>query len=219
MGHMKLLIACALLIGIFLVSGCVQQDAVQAYQYETCDDAGKCSTVSINNIVRPSERTFTACNDQGMCEPVPVNRLLLKEGTDKKYCSGAPYLKTDYVDNWWNANVLIDECEMPPNADMQFTFKQHNQTILSHTGTIQISLTVINYEDNYIALQILTAEDNDGDNLPDRWTHCANVDTIRGKDVKVIHCKGTNLKFVKLANPEWNPTSIFVDRIEVLRVE
>ncbi len=190
-----------------------------AYQYEICDDKGVCEMVPVDRVIQPSEQTFNICNNKGLCDDVPINRLLLKEGTDKKYCSSAPYLKTDYVDNWWNANGLIDECEMPPRADMQFTFKQHNQSIYSYTGTIQISLTVVNYEDNYLALQILTAEDNNGDDLPDNWIHCGNVDEIKGRNVKIIHCNGTNLKFVRLVNPEWNPTSIFLDRIEVLKVD
>lgn len=187
-----------------------------AYEYEVCDDKGTCNTLSLEKIIQPREQTFNICNPEGMCEDVPVNRLLLKEGTDKKYCSNAPYLKTDYVDNWWNANGLIDECEMPPESDMQFTFKLHNQTIISYTGTIQISLTLLNYENNYLALQILIAEDNDFDNLPDKWIHCGNVDSIKGKKVKILPCTGTNIKFIKLVNPEWNPTSLFLDRIEVL---
>jgi len=187
------------------------------FQYETCND-GMCKMISIDRIIQPSNQTYNICNDKGLCEDVPINRLLLKEGTDKKHCSNAPYLKTDYLDNWWNAYGLIDECEMPPKSDMQFTFKQHNQTIISYTGTIQIILTIINYEDNYLALQILTAEDNDGDNLPDVWIHCGNVDEIKGKKIKIINCSGTNLKFVKLVNAEWNPTSIFIDRVEIFKI-
>ena len=189
------------------------------YEYEICDDNGACKMIQIDEIVQPSVQTFNQCNPEGLCEDVPVNRLILKEGTDKKDCSDAPYLKTDYVDNWWNANGLIDECEMPPRSDMQFAFKQHNQTILSYTGTIQISLTILNYEDNYLAFQILTAEDRNNDNLPDTWIHCGNVDSIKGKTIKIIRCTGTNIKFVKLVNPEWNPSNLFLDRIEVLKAE
>ena len=189
------------------------------YEYEICDDNGACQMIQIDKVVQPSTQTANQCNPEGLCEDVPVNRLILKEGTDKKYCSNAPYLKTDYVDNWWNANGLIDECEMPPKSDMQFAFKQHNQTILSYTGTMQISLTILNYGDNYLALQILTAEDNNRDNLPDAWIHCGNVDTIKGKTIKIVRCTGTNLKFVKLVNPEWNPSNLFLDRIEVLKAE
>lgn len=126
------------------------------YEYEICDEES-CRMIPIDKIILPSEKTFYICNNEGQrCEDVPINRLLLKEGTDKKYCSNAPYLKTDYVDNWWNANGLIDECEMLPRSDMQFAFKLHNQTLISYTGTIQVSLTVINYEDNYVAIQVLT---------------------------------------------------------------
>ena len=189
------------------------------YEYEICDDNGACQMIQIDKVVQPSTQTANQCNPEGLCEDVPVNRLILKEGTDKKYCSNAPYLKTDYVDNWWNANGLIDECEMPPRSDMQFAFKQHNQTILSYTGTIQISLTILNYEDNYLAFQILTAEDRNNDNLPDTWIHCGNVDSIKGKTIKIIRCTGTNIKFVKLVNPEWNPSNLFLDRIEVLKAE
>ena len=189
------------------------------YEYETCDNNGACQMIQIDKIVQPSTQITNQCNPEGLCEDVPVNRLILKEGTDKKYCSNAPYLKTDYVDNWWNANGLIDECEMPPKADMQFAFKQHNQTLLSYTGTMQISLTILNYGDNYLALQVLTAEDNNRDNLPDAWVHCGNVDTIKGKTIKIVRCTGTNLKFVKLVNPEWNPSTLFIDRIEVLKAE
>lgn len=199
-----------------------KQNAIKSsdnYEYEVCDTQGVCEMVIIKEIIKPSMQTSNMCNPEGLCEDVPVNRILLKEGTDKKHCSDAPYLSSDYVDNWWNANGLIDECEMPPKSDMQFTFKQHNQTILSYTGTVQISLTILNYENNYLALQILTSEDHDNDNLPDEWTHCGNVDTIRGKTVKVIRCTGTKLKFIKLVNPEWNPSSLFLDRIEVMKVE
>jgi len=189
------------------------------YEYEICDDNGACQMIQIDKVVQPSTQTANQCNPEGLCEDVPVNRLILKEGTDKKYCSNAPYLKTDYVDNWWNANGLIDECEMSPRSDMQFAFKQHNQTILSYTGTIQISLTILNYEDNYLAFQILTAEDRNNDNLPDTWIHCGNVDSIKGKTIKIIRCTGTNIKFVKLVNPEWNPSNLFLDRIEVLKAE
>ena len=189
------------------------------YEYEICDDNGACQMIQIDKVVQPSTQTANQCNHEGLCEDVPVNRLILKEGTDKKYCSNAPYLKTDYVDNWWNANGLIDECEMSPRSDMQFAFKQHNQTILSYTGTIQISLTILNYEDNYLAFQILTAEDRNNDNLPDTWIHCGNVDSIKGKTIKIIRCTGTNIKFVKLVNPEWNPSNLFLDRIEVLKAE
>jgi len=189
------------------------------YEYEICDDNGACQMIQIDKVVQPSTQTANQCNPEGLCEDVPVNRLILKEGTDKKHCSNAPYLKTDYVDNWWNANGLIDECEMSPRSDMQFAFKQHNQTILSYTGTIQISLTILNYEDNYLAFQILTAEDRNNDNLPDTWIHCGNVDSIKGKTIKIIRCTGTNIKFVKLVNPEWNPSNLFLDRIEVLKAE
>lgn len=200
----------------FYFSDKVDYNAGTGYEYEICDEEG-CRMIPIDKIILPSEKTFYICNNEGeRCEDVPVNRLLLKEGTDKKYCSNAPYLKTDYVDNWWNANGLIDECEMPPNSDMQFAFKLHNQTLISYTGTVQISLTVINYEDNHIAIQVLTAEDNDKNNLPDKWVHCGNLDGIKGKDVKIILCSGKNLKFVKLVNAEWNPMSIFLDRIEIL---
>lgn len=82
------------------------------YQYEICDDEGICTMVPVDKVIQPSTHTFNICNDKGLCEDVPINRLLLKEGTDKKYCSNAPYLQTDYVDNWWNANGLIDECEI-----------------------------------------------------------------------------------------------------------
>src|SRR3989344_1089923 len=181
------------------------------YEYEICDDNGACQMIQIDKVVQPSTQTANQCNPEGLCEDVPVNRLILKEGTDKKHCSNAPYLKTDYVDNWWNANGLIDECEMSPRSDMQFAFKQHNQTILSYTGTIQISLTILNYEDNYLAFQILTAEDRNNDNLPDTWIHCGNVDSIKGKTIKIIRCTGTNIKFVKLVNPEWNPSNLFLD--------
>lgn len=189
------------------------------YKYEVCDSNGECKYVVIDKIIAPSAETFYVCNKEGSCEDVPVNRLLLKHGTDKEYCADAPYLESSYVDNWWNANGLIDECEMPPRADMQFAFKQHNGSLSSYTGTIQITLTPINYEDNYLALQILIGEDNNDDDLPDGWIFCGNVDSLRGKDKRIINCKGTNLKFVKLVNPEWNPSSLYFDYILVMKGE
>ncbi len=86
-------------------------------------------------------------------------------------------------------------------------------------STIQITITPINYENNYLALQILIGEDYNGDYLPDEWIHCGNVDGIKGKDKRIINCKGTNIKFVRLVNPEWNPTSLFIDYILVLRAD
>ena len=181
------------------------------YEYEVCDSNGECRYVIVDKIIQPSKETFNVCNNQGLCEDVPINRLLLKHGTEKEYCADAPYLESSYVDNWWNANGLIDECEMPPKADMQFAFKQHNGSLSSHTGTIQITITPINYENNYLALQILIGEDHNYDDLPDGWIFCGNVDSIHGKDKKIINCKGTNIKFVKLVSPEWNPSSLYLD--------
>lgn len=189
------------------------------YEYEVCYQDGTCEYVVVDKIIQPSEETFNVCNNQGLCEDVPRNRLLLKHGTDKKYCSNAPYLDSDYVDNWWNSNGLIDECEMPPRADMQFAFKQHNGSLSSYTGTIQITITPINYENNYLALQILIGEDNNNDDLPDGWIFCGNVDSIHGKDKRIINCQGTNIKFVKLISPDWNQGSLYLDYILVLKGE
>lgn len=191
--------------------------SAEKYEYEVCYDNGKCDSINVG-LVRPSAKTFEICNDKYICENVPINRLLYKGGTDKKYCNKAHYLSSDYVDNWWNANGLIDECEMPVNADMQFIFKQHDQSIRSHSGTIQVKVNVINYEDNYKAIQIFTGNDNDNNNMPDEWIYCGNIYRIKGKNVKVIHCKGINLKFVKLVNAEWNKGSVFIDLVEVLKI-
>lgn len=190
-----------------------------AYKYEVCDTSGKCEYVVIDKIIEPSKETRNVCNKEGLCEDVPINRLLLKHGTEKEYCGNAPYLSSSYIDNWWNSNGLIDECEMPPKANMQFAFKQHDGTLSNHTGTIQITVTPINYDKNYLALQVLIGEDRNFDNLPDGWIFCGNVDSIRGKDKKVINCGGKNIKFVKLVNPEWNPSSLFFDYILVLKAE
>ena len=189
------------------------------YEYEVCDDKSYCKYVLVDKIIEPSEETWKSCKNDGTCDDVPINRLLLKHGTEKEHCADAPYLASDYVDNWWNANGLIDECEMPPKADMQFAFKQHDQSFLHHTGTIQITITPINYENNYLALQILIGEDKNDDNLPDSWIFCGNVDSIHGKDKKIINCNGTKMEFVKLVNPEWNPSSLYLDYIQILRVE
>ena len=199
--------------------GDLSMNNLVGYEYEVCSQDGTCEMITIDKIIQPSKETLNVCNNQGLCEDVPVNRLLLKHGTDKKYCSNAPYLESDYLDNWWNENGLIDECEMPPKSDMQFAFKQHNASLSSHTGTVQITITPINYENNYLALQILIGEDNDMDDLPDAWIFCGNVDSIKGKDKKIINCKGTNIKFVKLVNPEWNPSSLYVDYILVLKAD
>lgn len=190
-----------------------------AYEYEVCDNKGECRYVAIDKIIEPNFETRNVCNNQGLCEDVPLNRLLLKHGTDKEYCGKAPYLADSYVDNWWNSSGLIDECEMPPKANMQFAFKQHDGTLSNYTGTVQITVTPINYEDNYLALQVLVGEDRNFDNLPDGWIFCGNLDSIRGKDKKIINCSGKNLKFVKLVNPEWNPSSLYLDYILVLKAD
>jgi len=151
------------------------------------------------------------------CEDVPVNRLLFKGGTNKTICNGYNAGGSTFTDNWWNAEGLIDNCEMPVNSNMQFIFKQHDQSIRSHTGVIQIKIDALNYN-NYKALQIFTAEDSNNDNLPDNWKHCGNVDGIYGRSTKIIQCSGTNLKFIKLVNAEWNKGSLFIDNVEVLKI-
>lgn len=218
---MKILIIIAVVALLFLISN----KTISSFTYEICDDKGECQDITINQITQPSKQTYEICNPDALksgakniCEQVPINRLLLKGGTNKKYCNKAPYLAGDYLDNWWNSEGLIDECEIPPQSNMQFLFKQHNQSVRSHTGTIQIKVNIINFENDYKALQILTGEDNNNDNLPDSWVHCGNVDKINGKDVKIIHCTGTNLKFIKLVNAEWNKGSLFMDSVEVLTV-
>ncbi len=226
LGHVLIILIIIITIFLLIIKFNINKDLrnfnkkkIIDYEYETCEDNGNCRYVKIDKIIEPSEETFYVCNNQNLCEDVPINRLLLKHGTEKEYCADAPYFKSSYVDNWWNANGLIDECEMPPKADMQFAFKQHNASFLSYTGTIQITITPINYEDNYLALQILTGEDNNFDELPDEWIFCANVDSIHGKDKKIINCNGTNMKFVKLVNPEWNPSSLYLDYIQIFKAD
>lgn len=218
---MKIWIGAAIIASLLLISN----KTTGNFTYEVCDDKGNCQDKTISRIVKPSSQTTEICNPDALksgaeriCEQVPINKLLLKGGTDKKYCNEAPYLASDYLDNYWNSNGLIDECEIPPKADMQLYFKQHDQSVRSHTGTIQISIDVINYNSNYLALQVFIGEDSNNDNLPDSWMYCGNVDKIHGKNRKVILCNGTNMKFVKLINAEWNPTSLFIDDVEVLKV-
>ena len=191
--------------------------------YEICDDMG-CKRFVIDKITQPSMETTEICNPnaiesgaENICEKVPDNRLLFKGGTNKNYCSNAPYLSSHYLDNWWNAEGLIDECEMPPDSNMQFIFKRHDQSIKSHDGTIQIKIDAINYDNNGKALQIFIGEDNNNDNLPDEWKYCGNVDEIRGRNTKYILCNGNNLKFIKLVNAEWNKGNLYIDSIEVLK--
>mgnify|MGYP001567108513 CR=1 FL=1 len=202
------------------------------YDYEVCSPANEnkigvvdvCQKVQINQIIQPSTETQKICNPnwkesggRSECEQVPVNMLLLKTGTDKKYCNGN-YNSNDFVDNYWNAEGLIDECEMRPNANMQFIFKQHDQSIRSHTGTIQVRIDILNYNLEFKSLQIFISEDNNNDNLPDEWKYCGNVDEIGGTDTKYIRCNGNKMKFVKIVNAEWNRGSLFIDEIEVLKV-
>lgn len=218
-----------LFLGLFLVS------CSNIYEYDFCEEGqqqqGTCERIRVNKIP-PSTETIKICNPNYLndgarseCEQVPVNQLLSKGGTDKKYCNGHE-LSTDFVDNWWNAEGLIDECEMPVNANMQFIFKRHNQSIISHTGTIQVVIQPINYDSEFKAMQIFIGEDSNNDNLPDSWIHCGNVDEIGGAStrniwqyfIKVIHCSGNNLKFVKLVNAPWNKGNLFIDSVEVLKV-
>lgn len=187
------------------------------YTYEICDNSNVCTEINIAKI-SPSIKKNNICDTSGKCELVPINQLLFKTGTDKKYCSNASYLQSDYVDNYWNSEGLIDECEMPINSNMQFIFKQHNQEILSYSGTIQIAIKAINYETLPKALQVYVSEDNNGDNLPDLWIHCGNVNNIIQLSTKLIQCSGNNLKFVKLLNPSWNTGNLYIDYIEVLKV-
>ena len=214
---------------MLLIIGCVQN-----YDYEVCEQINKdysemaqCHRVKINNIIQPSTQTEKICvpdfeeakkfGAMSECEDVPVNRLLFKGGTNKTICNGYNAGGSTFTDNWWNAEGLIDNCEMPVNSNMQFIFKQHDQSIRSHTGVIQIKIDALNYN-NYKALQIFTAEDSNNDNLPDNWKHCGNVDGIYGRSTKIIQCSGTNLKFIKLVNAEWNKGSLFIDNVEVLKI-
>ena len=200
---------------LFLLTTLMLIGCANINTYEVCDSKGNCTRVAVERVF-PDAVGSQVCY-QGKCEFVPANRLLFKEGTDKKYCNGH-YNANDFVDNWWNAEGLIDECEMPVGSNMQFVFKQHNQTIHSYTGTIQVLIQSINYDNDFKALQIFTGEDNDKDNLPDSWIHCGNIDEIQGISAKIIHCKGTNLKFVKMVNAEWNKGSLYIDYLEVLKV-
>ena len=197
------------------------------YDYEVCDGSGQCSRVLINPLTYPSAETENVCVSDfeeakkygatSECEDVPVNRLLSKEGTDKQSCSDAPYLQSHYVDNWWNSQGLIDECEMPPSSDMQFIFKRHDQKVFSHTGKIQVTLDVISYK-GVSAMQVFSSGDANEDNLPDEWVHCGNVDGISGYSTKVINCEGEKLKFIKLVNAPWNEENLYLDSVEVLKV-
>lgn len=210
-----------IVLAIFLVS-C----NYTTYEYEVCPsilNEGECDRFQISRIL-PSVETIEICNpnylnDGGRseCEQVPSNQLLLKEGTNKKYCNGY-YLSSDFVDNYWNAEGVIDGCEITIGGNEQFTFKRHDQSIISHTGTIQVAIQTINYDLEFKAMQFFIGEDNNNDNLPDSWIYCGNVDEIGGSDIKVIHCSGTNLKFVKLVNAPWNQGSLFLDYIEVLKI-
>ena len=209
---------------VFLIS------CTPLYEYEVCDERlmnikiGKCERFQITKIIQKSPQTTKFCDPNWKqygamheCENVPNNQLLSKGGTDKKYCNGH-YLASDFFDNYWNAEGLIDECEMPVGSDIQVIFKMHGGTLKKHTGTIQIKIDVINYDNVFKALQIYTGENNDGDGLPDEWKYCGNVDEIKGYSTKYILCKGTNLQFVKMVNAEWNKGSLFIDNIEVLKV-
>ena len=207
------------LLLLFVLVGCT------AYDYEVCDN-NVCKRFPVN-VVQPSAETEIICTPdfeeakiygaKEECITLPLNHLMGKSGTDKPYCNNAPYLGSDYLDNWWNAGGLIDDCEMPPKAEMSFIFKQHDQSIRIYTGTIQIKIDVINYENDYKALQVFTGEDMDNNNLPDSWVYCGNVDKIGSYSTKIIKCKGNNLKFIKLVNAEWNTGSLFIDNVEVLK--
>ena len=207
-----------LLLGLILLAGCT------TYDYEVCDSKGKCPRFQINKIIQPSLETQKMCSpnwkESGAkqeCEQVPTNQLLLKTGTDKKYCDGHG-LSSDFVDNWWNSEGLIDQCEMPVNSNMQFIFKQHDQSIRSHNGVIQVRINIIDYENENKALQIFTGTDENNDNLPDEWIYCGNVDNIKDYSTKYILCSGDKLKFIKLVNAPWNKGSLFIDEVEVLKV-
>src|SRR3990167_2612824 len=84
--------------------------------------------------------------------------LLLKGGTEKQTCTGAPFLKSDYVDNYYNAKGVVDECRMPPNAEMDFIFKQHDKKIRTHSGKIKIVVNSVNTESHGV-LQVLVSND------------------------------------------------------------
>ena len=158
-------------------------DFTQIDQYKETD----CQRVSITNIVQPSLETTRLCNSNWKesgamheCEDVPANLLLSKGGTNKRICNKIYAIGGIVADNYWNAEGVVDGCEMPPNSNTQWAFKQHDQTFRSHTGTIQIRIDVVNFDNDYKALQIFIGENNNGDGLPDSWVYCGNVDKIYG---------------------------------------
>lgn len=199
-----------ILLFLLILVGCTQ------YDYEVCDNKinGECKIINIFDVAQPSAETTEICY-QGKCENVPNNRLLFKGGTDMTIDCFKDEITL--INNYWNSEGIINNCEMPVNSTMSFLYKQHDQSIRSHTGTIQIKIDVVNFKNDYKSLQIFTGEDNNNDNLPDFWVYCGNVNKINGRTTKIIRCNGTNLKFVNLKNAQWNEGSLFIDNIEVLK--
>lgn len=220
---MKIMVKMKKIIFILIIFIISCAPAYNKYSYEICNEKNQCKKVTLNKIITPNSLTEKLCNPNWLrdkanseCENVSVNQLLFKTGTTKILCNHKGVGNTIFVDNWWNAEGLIDDCEMPVNSNMQFIFKQHNQSIKSHTGTIQIKMDLINLNNNYKVLQIFTGEDNNNDNLPDEWKHCGNVYEMTTYSTRIIQCKGVNLKFIKLVNAKWSIGSLFIDNIEVL---
>jgi hypothetical protein len=148
------------------------------------------------------------------CAPIDdPNRLLMKEGVNKTTCSDAPYLESSYVNNYFNAHGdVVDGCEMKQDSELIFIFKQHDQSLRNHTGTIQVKITTVNLESGG-AIRLFTSSNGLNESS---WQECREFNNLPAGSNRVITtCDGVEIGYIKLRSK--TQTSIFLDSVEVYR--
>ena len=142
--------------------------------------------------------------------------LLIKEGTNKTTCPGAPTLQSAYVNNfYYKEGSVIDDCQLTPDSAMIFAFKQHDQSFKKHTGTLEVKITTFNPEAHQV-VQVLTS--SGASQGGGSWEFCGNIEDIpAGLQTKTILCTGKEIGFIKLKNAPWNTKNVYFDRVEAWR--
>lgn len=142
--------------------------------------------------------------------------LLFKGGKDKQFCSNAPFLKSSYVNNYYNSyGNIIDGCEMRINSEIIFGFKQHDQTFRSHSGVIQVKITTMNLE-NGASFELYTAHNESKGLDISQWNFCRTFKNIPNNSNRVITtCDGEGIGYIKIKSI--GEKSIFLDSVEAYR--
>ena len=140
------------------------------------------------------------------------NRLLLKEGTQYTCGNYHVFDVSAYVNNWWNKEgTILNGCEMLPNSEMLFIFKQHDQSIRTHTGEINIKIRLYAVSDG--ADVEVYYMDKRG-----TWFSSGNyADIPKGIYDIETYGDGTEIEFLRFRVHDSSRSNVLVDRVEVRR--